>query len=52
MTDAEVEEKFLSNIERYLTLAQGRRVIDLVWELERQEDLEGLMEAMRVEQTT
>ncbi len=52
MTDAEVEEKFLSNVERYLTPAQGRRVIDLVWELERQEDLEGLMEAMRVEQAT
>ena len=52
MTDAEVEEKFLSNVERYLTPAQGRRVIDLVWELERQEDLEELMEAMRVEQAT
>ena len=52
MTDAEVEEKFLSNVERYLTPSQGRKVIDLVWELERQEDLEGLMEAIRVEQAT
>ena len=52
MTDAEVEEKFLSNVERYFTPAQGRRVIDLVWELERQENLEELMEAMRVEQAS
>ena len=52
MTDAEVEEKFLSNVEQYLTPSQGRKVIDLVWELERQEDLEGLMEAIRVEQAT
>jgi 2-methylcitrate dehydratase len=48
MTDAEVEEKFLANVEDSWTQEQARRVIDIVWRLEEQRDLEGLMEAVRI----
>ena len=48
MTDAEVEEKFLNNVEPYWKEEQARRVIDLVWGLEDQPDLEGLMEAIYI----
>ena len=48
MTDAEVEAKFLANVESSWTQEQGRHVIDLVRHLEEQPDLEELMEAMRI----
>ena len=46
MTDAEVEAKLLSNVEGRWSEAQSRRVIELVWELERQPSLDALLSAM------
>jgi 2-methylcitrate dehydratase len=46
MTDQEVEQKFLLNVEDVWTDEQARKVMDMVWNLEDQPDLEGLMEAI------
>ena len=48
MSDAEVEQKFLLNVEEVWTDEQARRVIDLVWHIDEQPDLSELMEAMRI----
>ena len=48
MTDAEVEAKFLANVADCWTREQARKVIDLVWHLAEQPNLEELMEAMRI----
>ena len=48
MSDAEVEQKFLLNVEDVWTQEQARRVIDLVWHIDEQPDLSELMDAMRI----
>ena len=41
-----MEAKLLSNVEGRWSEAQSRRVIELVWELERQPSLDALLSAM------
>ena len=48
MSDAEVEQKFLLNVEDVWTEGQARRVIDLVWHIDEQPSLSELMTAMRI----
>lgn len=48
MTDAEVEQKFMLNVADVWTDEQARRVIDLVWHIDEQPNLDALMEAMRI----
>jgi 2-methylcitrate dehydratase len=45
MTDEEVESKFLSLTKRFLSMDQARRVMRLVWRLEREENISELLRA-------
>jgi hypothetical protein len=45
MTDEEVESKFLSLTKKFLTMDQARRVMRLVWRLEREENISELLRA-------
>ncbi len=46
MSDDEVEAKLLSNVQGRWSDAQARRVLDLVWDLEQQPNLDALLSAM------
>ncbi|MCH7626409.1 MAG: MmgE/PrpD family protein [Chloroflexi bacterium] len=48
MTDGEAEAKFRLNVEELWVESQTDRVIDLVWHLDEQKDLDELMEAIRI----
>jgi 2-methylcitrate dehydratase len=45
MTDEEVESKFLSLTKKFITMDQARRVMRLVWRLEREENISELLRA-------
>ena len=46
MTDDELVSKFVGNVADRWPERKARDVVDLVWDLESQPDLEGLMEAI------
>ena len=48
MTDEELVSKFLENVADRWPERKAQDVVDLVWDLEGQPDLEGLMEAIRL----
>ena len=48
MTDDELVSKFVGNVADRWPERKARDVVDLVWDLESQPDLEGLMEAIRL----
>ena len=48
MTDDELVTKFVGNVADRWPERKARDVVDLVWDLESQPDLEGLMEAIRL----
>ena len=49
MTDKELEYKFKKNVEQYFTQAQVNLVADLVCNLEKEQNLERLMESMNIQ---
>ena len=48
MTDDETVVKFRLNVEELWVESQTDRVIDLVWHLDEQKDLDELMKAIRI----
>ena len=48
MSDRELEYKFKKNVEQHFTQTQVNLVADLVWNLEKEQSLERLMESMKI----
>ena len=48
MTDDETVAKFRLNVEELWVESQTDRVIDLIWHLDEQKDLDELMKAIRI----
>lgn len=48
MTDLELVDKFIENVSWSWSAEKSKQIVELIWDLDNQPDLEGLMEAIRL----